>query len=79
MRNASLGPQQNKLEWPSHGRFLIPGVNNTWNAYQIFCRGKVKVPTTADWKEARKVLLEEYTEFLKQGGTPLEIEGHSKG
>ena len=71
--------QTDRLQWPNHGKFLIPGVNNTWNAYQIFCRGKVKVPTAADWKEARKKLLEEFSEFIAQGGKPLEMEGAWKG
>jgi hypothetical protein len=54
--------------WPEHGRYLIPGVNDTWNCFQKFCKGASV--TAAMWKEAKAVLLTEYA-IHHAVGTPL--------
>jgi hypothetical protein len=57
------------MDWPLHGRFLIPGINDTWNNFQKFSKGRTSAP--CDWAKARKILYEEYEEFLVQGGIPI--------
>ncbi len=48
--------------WPVHGRFLIPQVNDTWNCFQKFCRGKSVSPS--EWKQAKAMLYLQYVEYL---------------
>jgi hypothetical protein len=57
--------------WPAHARFLIPGVNDSWNDYQRFCKGKAV--TSKDWKEARQALQAQYQAYLADGGEPAHI------
>jgi hypothetical protein len=56
--------------WPEHPRLLIPGVNDTWNDFQRFYRGKTVTPD--DWKVARAVLHEDFKTYLASGGEPLQ-------
>ena len=58
-----------RKEWPDHPRFLIPGVNDTWNEFQKSSRGKTV--TSNDWKTARAVLHDEFKQYLATGGAPL--------
>mmetsp|Transcript_51181 Transcript_51181/g.133790 ORF Transcript_51181/g.133790 Transcript_51181/m.133790 type:complete len:299 (+) Transcript_51181:83-979(+) len=44
--------------WPTHGKFLIPGFNDTWNMFQRYRKGKRC--SCAEWKEARRELRMEY-------------------
>lgn len=53
---------------PVHGQFLISGVNDTWNEFQHFSKGKHKSP--ADWRKARDILRCECEDHLARGGTP---------
>ena len=53
-------------EWPAHGRFLIPQVNDTWNCFQKFCRGKSV--SAAEWKQAKAILYFQYVEHLANCG-----------
>jgi hypothetical protein len=57
--------------WPEDVRFLIPGVNDTWNFFQKFSKGKSV--TGRDWKEARQALNSQYQIFLAEGGCPESI------
>ncbi len=57
--------------WPEHARFLIPGVNDTWNDYQRLCKGMVV--TGKEWKAARRALHEQYQTYLAEGGEPTHI------
>jgi hypothetical protein len=59
------------MTWPEHPRFLIPGVNDSWNDYQKFCKGKSV--TGKDWKEARQALQKQYQAYLAEGGEPVLI------
>jgi hypothetical protein len=52
--------------WPSEAKFLIPGINDTWNDFQKLCKGKLT--TTADWKLAKKKLRTEFDSHLANGG-----------
>ena len=54
--------------WPEHPRYLIPGINDTWNVFQKKNRGKVV--TSSDWKAARCLLHAQYRKFLAEGGIP---------
>ncbi len=63
--------------WPQHGRFLIPGVNDTWNEYQKFCRGRLCTPD--NWRSAREALHAEYQQFVAEGGIPLKIGDENSG
>ncbi len=58
-------------QWPKHPQFLIPGVNDTWNDYQQFCKGKNV--TGKEWKEARQLLHAQYQMFVAEGGPPASI------
>lgn len=55
--------------WPEHPRYLVPGVNDTWNEFQKFSRGKTVTPD--DWKTARAALREEFRQYLAIGGEPM--------
>ena len=68
--------QQGLLLWPEHARYLIPGVNDSWNDYQKFCKGKAVTGT--EWKEARQALHEQYQTYLEEGGQPahFNVETH---
>ncbi len=57
--------------WPDDERLLIPGVNDTWNLFQKFSKGKVV--TGRDWKEARQTLHDKYQTFLANGGVPESV------
>ena len=57
--------------WPQHPKFLIPGVNDSWNDFQKFCKGKVV--TGKEWKEARQLLHAEYQTYLAEGGLPASV------
>jgi hypothetical protein len=59
-------------QWPTHPKFLIPGVNDTWNDYQKFRKGTVV--TSKDWKDARQALNAEFQQFLSEGGLLAQIE-----
>jgi hypothetical protein len=59
-------------QWPAEAKFLIPGVNDTWNDYQKFRKGVVV--TSKDWKDARKILNGQYQQYLAEGGLPAQIE-----
>ena len=63
--------QSVQSRWPDHVRFLMPGVNDTWNLFQKFSKGKAV--TGAEWKEARQALHLEYQKFLAEGGSPESI------
>ena len=54
--------------WPEHGHMLIPGVNDTWNDFQKYSRGKIV--SSIDWKKAREVLYLKYEDYLASGGLP---------
>ncbi len=58
-------------KWPQHPQFLIPGVNDSWNDFQKFCKGKAV--TGKEWKQARQLLHEEYQKFIAEGGSPTSI------
>jgi hypothetical protein len=62
-----------KTGWPQHGRFLIHGVNDTWNEYQKFCKG-TRLVTPKDWKAARAALHAQHEEFIAEGGVPLKFD-----
>jgi hypothetical protein len=66
--------REQQTPWPQHGRFLIQGVNDTWNEYQKFCKEIRKLATSKDWKAAREALHAEYQQFIAEGGMPLKIE-----
>jgi hypothetical protein len=53
-----MPPKASQFEWPADARFLIPGVNDTWNCFQKFCRGKVVTPM--QWKVAKSELFSQY-------------------
>jgi hypothetical protein len=57
-----------QTRWPEDVRFLIPGVNDTWNLFQKFSKGRTV--TGKDWKEARQALHDKYHNFLAEGGSP---------
>ncbi len=57
--------------WPEDARFLIPGVNDTWNLFQKFSKGKSV--NGRDWKVARQALHDKYQIFLAEGGSPESI------
>ncbi len=59
-------------QWPQHARFLIPGVNDTWNDFQKFCKGKAV--NGKEWKEARQLLHTQYQDFIAEGGSPAAID-----
>jgi hypothetical protein len=61
-----------ELQWPTDPKFLIPGVNDTWNDYQKFRKGAVV--TSKDWKDARKELNAQFQQYLSEGGLPARIE-----
>jgi hypothetical protein len=52
--------------WPVEAKLLIPGINDTWNDFQKFCKGKLI--TTAHWKLAREDLRKKFNEYLANGG-----------
>jgi hypothetical protein len=58
-------------QWPQHPEFLIPGVNDSWNDFQKYCKGKVV--TGKEWKEARQLLHAEYQRYIAEGGLPASI------
>jgi hypothetical protein len=58
-------------QWPQHPRFLIPGVNDDWNSFQKFCKGKAV--TGREWKEARQLLHAQYQLYIAEGGLPATI------
>ncbi len=58
-------------QWPEDVRFLIPGVNDTWNLFQKYCKGKTVTGTNR--KDARKELYDKYQIFLAEGGSPGSI------
>ncbi len=60
------------MEWPLHGRYLIPGLNDTWNVYQKLKRGLSVKP--AEWHAARAALRSEHEEYIASGGVQLTIE-----
>ncbi len=60
--------------WPQHGRFLVPGVNDTWNDFQKFGTRNRKIATSKDWRVARAALHVEYQQFIDEGGMPLSID-----
>ena len=57
--------------WPTHPKFLIPGVNDTWNDYQKFRKGAVV--TSKDWKDARQALNAQFQQYLSEGGLAAQI------
>lgn len=57
-----------EMVWPSHARFLVPGINDTWNEYQKLCKGRIV--SSVDWKQSKDALHKEYEEFVAQGGVP---------
>jgi hypothetical protein len=58
-------------QWPQHPQYLIPGVNDSWNDFQKFCKGQVV--TGKEWKVAREALHAEYKIFIAEGGSPASI------
>ena len=56
------------MPWAQDGSKLIPGINDTWNEFQSFSKGKAISPT--DWKLARARLYEEYENHIANGGLP---------
>mmetsp|Transcript_44107 Transcript_44107/g.117666 ORF Transcript_44107/g.117666 Transcript_44107/m.117666 type:complete len:105 (+) Transcript_44107:28-342(+) len=42
------------MSWPSRAEEVRPGINDTWNLYQQFCKGKKA--SVHQWKEARAKL-----------------------
>jgi hypothetical protein len=55
--------------WPTNPSLLIPGVNDTWNAFQKLSSGKAV--TSKDWKVAREELHKEFKAYLANGGEQL--------
>ncbi len=72
-RDSFLG-RETQTSWPQNGRFLIPGVNDTWNDFQKFCKATRRISTSKDWREARATLRGEYQQFIAEGGLPLRFE-----
>jgi hypothetical protein len=64
----------NHSEWPIHGRYLVPGVNDTWNCYQKFCRGNVV--TASQWKAAKAELAAQYAEYYAGSWTNVAATDH---
>ena len=64
------------MQWPADGRFLIPGVNDTWNEFQKKSRGQSV--TSIDWKNARETLYQQFTNFIADGGSPIRPEAGSR-
>ena len=62
--------------WPDDVQFLIPGVNDTWNLFQKFSKGKMV--TGRDWKAARQALHDEFQKFLENGGSPESLREDSQ-
>ena len=58
-------------QWPQHPKFLISGVNDTWNNFQKFCKGKVIAGK--EWKEARQLFHAQYELYIAEGGLPVTI------
>ena len=52
-------------EWPFDGRYLIPGVNDTWNCFQKKFRGKTV--TAAEWREEKAKLFAHYISIFPFG------------
>ena len=52
--------------WPAEVKFLIPGINDTWNEFQKSRKGMLFTPS--DWKSAREALRKEFNEHLANGG-----------
>ena len=63
------------MAWPQHGRFLIPGVNDTWNEFQKTSMGKMV--SSQDWKKARASLHLEFEEYIASGGIPIKAADES--
>ena len=59
-------------QWPTHAKFLVRGVNDTWNDYQKFRKGVVI--TSKEWKDARQNLHAQFQQYLSEGGLPAHIE-----
>jgi hypothetical protein len=66
-----MDDSERTCQWPLHPQFLIPGVNDSWNDFQKFCKGKVV--TGNEWKVARQALHLEYKIFIAEGGSPASI------
>jgi hypothetical protein len=62
-------------QWPTDPKFLIPGVNDTWNVYQKFRKGTVV--TSKDWKDARQALNAQHQQYVSEGGLAAQIEKDS--
>ncbi len=56
-----------QTRWPEDMSHLMPGVNDTWNLFQKFRKGKTV--TGAEWKEARRALHEKYKKLVAEGGS----------
>ena len=52
--------------WPENERFLIPGLNDSWNCFQKFNKGRII--STADWRQSRAALRKRHEEFVANGG-----------
>jgi hypothetical protein len=64
-----MSAQPNSKVWPEHPSLLIPGVNDTWNAFQREWRGKAV--TSEEWKAAREELHAGFKAHLANGGEQL--------
>ncbi len=69
---ARIAPYNRMCDWPVHGKYLIPGVNDTWNHFQKFCSGKCVSPE--DWKSARQKLHDDYREHILEGGKAVGLD-----
>ena len=55
------------MQWPRDACHLIPHVNDTWNEFQRFSKGK-KV-SIAEWRSARDKLYDQYERRIVEGAT----------
>ena len=58
--------------WPEHGRYLIPGYNDTWNHYQKANRGRNV--SAEDWKAERAKLYTQFHAHIADGGEVLKLD-----
>lgn len=59
------------LGWPQHARYLVPGVNDTWNSFQKFNRGRVV--RADEWRVAKNALHADFAAYLAKGGIPANL------
>jgi hypothetical protein len=59
------------IMWPTAGRFLIPGINDTWNEFQKFNKGKIVTPE--EWRSAKAILHKDFQAHVGEGGEMLRL------